>query len=46
MNIPYLAIFILDRTIPAVHKFNMDLLSSLMARLPIPEFLSSMVAAG
>ncbi|KZR82909.1 hypothetical protein PMIT1342_00560 [Prochlorococcus marinus str. MIT 1342] len=46
MNIPYLAIFILDRTIPAVHKFNMDLLSSLMAKLPIPEFLTSMIAAG
>ena len=46
MNIPYLAIFILDRTIPAVHKFNMDLLSTIMAKLPIPEFLSSMIAAG
>ena len=46
LNIPYLMIFVLDRSIPAVHKFNMDLLSSLMAKLPIPEFLSSMIAAG
>ena len=41
MNVPYLAIFLLDRTIPAVHKFDMALLASITSRLPIPAFLSS-----
>ena len=40
MNIPYLAIFALDRTIPAVHKFDMNLLATVTSKLPLPEFLS------
>ena len=32
MNVPYLAIFILDRTIPAVHKFDMYLLASITSK--------------
>ncbi len=43
MNVPYLAIFALDRTIPSVHQFNVDLLSSVAARLPIPEFMASAI---
>ena len=41
MNIPYLAIFALDRTIPAVHRFDMNLLSTLISNLPIPAFISA-----
>ncbi len=41
MNVPYLAIFLLDRTIPAVHKFDMALLASITSKLPIPAFMSS-----
>ena len=43
MNVPYLAIFILDRTIPAVHKFDMALLSMVTSKLPIPEYISSWI---
>ncbi len=41
LNIPYLLIFILDRSVPAVHKFDMAILSSITSRLPIPNFLAS-----
>ncbi|ABX09401.1 hypothetical protein [Prochlorococcus marinus] len=41
MNIPYLAIFLLDRTIPAVHQFDMALLEVINSKLPIPAFISS-----
>ena len=40
MNIPYLAIFVLDRTIPSVHKFDMALIASVTSRLPIPDLIS------
>ncbi len=43
MNIPYLAIFALDRTIPAVHKFNMGVLIYITDKLPIPDFINSWV---
>ena len=43
MNIPYLAIFALDRTLPAVHKFNMNLLATITSNLPLPEFLSTWI---
>tara|TARA_B100000700_G_C14857847_1_gene767149 strand:- start:113 stop:388 length:276 start_codon:yes stop_codon:yes gene_type:complete len=36
LNAPFLVIWLLDRTIPAVHKFDLQLLSS----LPIPKWLS------
>ena len=41
MNVPYLAIFILDRTIPAVHKFDMNVLAIITSNLPIPSFISA-----
>ena len=41
MNIPYLAIFLLDRTVPEVHQFDMDLLSTITSIIPIPTFISS-----
>ncbi len=41
MNVPYLAIFILDRTIPSVHKFDMNLLAAVTSKLPIPTFISA-----
>ncbi len=41
MNIPYLAIFVLDRTVPAVHNFDVALLSLVVSKLPIPAFMSS-----
>ena len=41
MNIPYLAVFTLDRTIPAVHQFDMALLATITSKLPIPAFISS-----
>ncbi len=46
MNIPYLAIFILDRTIPEVHKFDMAVLNAVVSRLPIPEMISSRMGLG
>ncbi len=46
MNIPYLAIFILDRTIPAVHQFDMAVLNAVVSRLPIPELISSRMGLG
>ena len=41
MNIPYLILFLLDRTIPSVHKFDMAILHSITSRIPLPEFLAS-----
>ena len=41
MNIPYLAIFILDRSVPAVHKFDMNLFAKVTSHLPIPAFISA-----
>ena len=41
MNIPYLSIFLLDRTIPAVHEFDVKLLATMMSFIPIPAFISS-----
>ena len=46
MNIPYLAIFLLDRSVPAVHQFDMALLSSITSKLPIPAFMSSWISLG
>ncbi len=46
MNIPYLAIFLLDRTIPAVHEFDMALLSTITSKLPLPSFLVSLMGLG
>ncbi len=43
MNVPYLAIFALDRTIPAVHQFDMNLLASVTSKLPIPELISKSI---
>ena len=43
MNIPYLAIIILDRSIPAVHKFDMALLALVISKLPSPDFMSSWI---
>ena len=40
-NVTYLAIFLLDRIVPAVHQFDMALLVSITSKLPIPAFLSS-----
>ena len=41
MNIPYLAILALDRTIPAVHAFDMNLLATVTSKLPLPEFITT-----
>ena len=46
MNIPYLLIFLLDRSIPAVHQFDIQLLSSITSKIPIPAFISSMLGLG
>ncbi len=46
MNIPYLAIFLLDKTIPSVHKFDMALISTITSKLPIPAFISSWMGLG
>ena len=43
MNVPYLAVFVLDRTIPAVHQFDMALLATITSKLPIPAFISSLL---
>ncbi|WP_269623432.1 hypothetical protein [Prochlorococcus marinus] len=46
MNIPYLAIFALDKTIPAVHEFDMALLANITSKLPIPAFMTSLFGIG
>ncbi len=46
MNIPYLVIFLLDRTVPAVHQFDMGLLASITSKLPIPAFIASWMGLG
>ena len=46
MNIPYLAIFVLDKTVPAVHQFDMALIASVTSRLPIPNFILSIIGIG
>ncbi len=46
MNIPYFAIFLLDRTIPAVHQFDMALLATITSKLPVPAFISSWIGMG
>ncbi len=46
MNVPYLAIFLLDRTIPAVHKFDVSVLAAVTSKLPIPNFISSWIGLG
>ena len=43
MNIPYLAIFFLDRTFSSVHEFDMALLASVTPKFPIPTFISSLM---
>ena len=37
LNAPFLVIWVLDQTIPAVHSFDMQLISS----LPIPMFIKT-----
>ena len=37
LNAPFLVIWVLDQTIPAVHSFDMQLISS----LPIPEIIKT-----
>ena len=46
MNVPYLGIFLLDRSIPAVHKFDMALLATITSKLPVPAFISSWMGLG
>ena len=41
LNIPYLVLFCLDRSIPAVHEFDLAVLSSITSKLPIPQFITS-----
>ncbi len=43
MNVPYLIVFCLDRTIPAVHEFDLALISSVTSKLPIPQFITSSI---
>ena len=42
LNAPFLVILILDKTIPAVHSFDMKLISS----LPIPMTIKTLVGFG
>ena len=42
LNAPFLVIWILDKTIPAVHFFNMQLISS----LPIPLTIKTLLGFG
>ena len=43
LNTPYLAIFCLDRTVPAVHKFDMDLLTSITSLITVPDLISNLI---
>ena len=42
LNAPFLVIWILDQTIPAVHSFDMNLISS----LPIPMAIKTLLGFG
>tara|TARA_B100000579_G_scaffold399405_1_gene380329 strand:+ start:1011 stop:1292 length:282 start_codon:yes stop_codon:yes gene_type:complete len=42
LNAPFLVVWILDQTIPAVHTFDMNLISS----LPIPMTLKTLLGFG
>ena len=42
LNTPFLVLWILDQTIPTVHSFNMQLISS----LPIPMTIKTMLGFG
>ena len=42
LNAPFLVIWILDQTIPAVHSFDMQLISS----LPIPTTIKTLLGFG
>ena len=42
LNAPFLVIWILDQTIPAVHSFDMNLISS----LPIPKTIKTLLGFG
>ncbi len=46
LNVPYLALFLLDRTVPSVHEFDMALLASLSSKLPIPAFITAWMGIG
>ena len=46
MNVPYLAIFLLDRTVPTVHQFNIALLTKIISIFPLPDFVSSWIGIG
>ena len=46
MNVPYLAIFLLDRTFPVVHRFDLMIISSITSKIPIPSFLSAWLNLG
>ena len=46
MNVPYLVIFLLDRTFPAVHQFDMALIATITSKLPIPAFISTWMGLG
>ncbi len=46
MNVPYLLIFLLDRTVPEVHQFDMALLATITSKLQIPAFISSWLGVG
>ena len=46
MNIPYLMIFILDKTVPQVHEFDMAVLATITSRFPIPTFVSAWFGLG
>ena len=43
MNVPYLVIFLLDRLIPSVHQFDMELLATITSKLPVTPFISSLM---
>lgn len=44
MNIPYLLIFLLDRTVPSVHQFDINLLASIKSKIPIEQFMAAISA--
>ena len=46
LNVPYLALFLLDRTVPSVHEFDMALIASLSSKLPIPAFITAWMGMG
>ncbi len=43
LNVPYLLLFILDRSVPAVHQFDMNILAMVATKLHLPFWIKTFI---